>query len=299
MAVDVSMCAFHRKFNMQATRLLHFFVVPLVFLAAFLNAVVIGQEVKPTISVQGEAELQLPVDEIVIDALIVSRFRTPSEACKDNREKSRVLMEYLKTQIADEKSIKADYLSIDPVFPSTTSTKSGMKNSQNNNQDPFGASSDDDGASSSPLPEGRRAIGYVAYRKITIVLSDLKKFEDIYQGIVDKGVNRIDAVTYRSSQEKAQLEKLRLAAVRNARERGQSMAAELGAELSGIKSIANSKVASAGRGYGMGMGMGSDYGMSMRGDPFASDPTSNSEARVSLQASVDVVFYLGSSDFKK
>lgn len=262
----------------------------------------IGQEAKPTISVQGEAELQLPVDEIVINALIVSRFRTPSEACKDNREKSRVLIEYLKTQIADEKSINADHMSIDPVFLSTTSTKSGMKNSQANNQDPFGASSEDDEEYASPLPEGRRAIGYVAYRKFTIVLSDLKKFEDIYQGIVAKGVNRIDAVTFRSSQEKAELEKLRLAAVRNARERGQAMAAELGAELSGIKSIANPKVSSGDRGYGMGMGMGMGMGAGyggMSGDPFASEPTSNSEARVLLQASVDVVFYLGSSEFKK
>ena len=40
---------------------------------ALLNVIAIGQEPKPTISVKGEAEVSLMVDEIVIHASIESR----------------------------------------------------------------------------------------------------------------------------------------------------------------------------------------------------------------------------------
>ena len=74
------------------------------------------------------------------------------------------------------------------------------------------------------------------------------------------------------------------------------MANELGANLSGIKSIGDSRV---GSGSSSGMGMGaSGYGR-MSGDPFDSSPTSTTDGQITLQSTVDVVFYLGSTEFKK
>jgi len=105
-----------------------------------------------------------------------------------------------------------------------------------------------------------------------------------------------DSVRYRSSQEKAQLDKLRLQAVQVAKERAQAMANELGAELSAIKSIGNSRSISGGSDSGMGMGASRFGG---RDDPFESSPSSTSDGQITLRNSVDVVFYLGNSEFKK
>jgi uncharacterized protein YggE len=258
------------------------FAFQVIAISTLLNTIGLSQEVKPTISVTGESEIRLLADEIVIHASIESRAKTPAEACKDNREKSRLLLEFLKSQSIDEKMINADLLSINPILPDPPSSK-GSSNQAND--DPFGGPTEEN-----PFAPRRRAIGYTAFREFAIVVKDIKKFEDIYQGIVEKGINRVDSVRFR------------LQAVRVAKERGQAMANELGAELSAIKSIGNSRITSGdgvgGRGMGMGgMGMGGmGYG---GGDPFDSSPTSTLDGQITLQSSVDIVFYLGNTEFKK
>ncbi len=275
----------------------HRLALQVVAMSALLNAFALGQDSKPTISVTGEAEMSLVADEIVIRASIESRAKTPAEACKDNREKSRLLLEFLRSKNIDEKMINADLLSINPILsaPPSSSAK-GSKGQQNNENtfgdDPFGDSAEDQ----NPFAIRGRTIGYTAFREFAIIVKDLKKFEDIYQGIVEKGINRIDSVRYRSSQEKTQLDKLRVQAVQVAKERAQAMANELGAELSAIESIGNSKSTSRGSDSGIGMGA-SRYGG--RDDLFESTPSSTTDGQITLRNSVDVVFYLGNSEFKK
>lgn len=271
----------------------HHSVTRVFTILLLLAPVAFAQNATPTISVTGEADMRVLADEIVIRASIESRAKTPAEACKDNREKTRQLIEFLKSNKIDEKLIDANLLSIDPILPeSTSSSEKGGKSFQSD-QDPFG----DPTEVENPFGPRRRAIGYTAYRQFAIVVKDLKKFEDLYQGIVEKGINRVDSVTFRSSDEKANLEKLRLQAVRVAKQRAEAMANELGAELASIKSIEHSKVNSLPGESGMGMGS-SRYG-GMRSDPFGSDSPSSTDGQITLYSSVDVVFYLDSSKFKK
>ena len=254
----------------------------------------IGQEPKPTISVKGEAEMSLVADEIIIDASIESRAKTAVDACKDNRQKSQLLLEFLKSKSIDEKLIRSDLLSIDTIDPEPDLPKGKGYSKPQSKEDPFNEPSSEE----NPFLERRRPIGYLAFRNFAIIVKDLSKFEEIYQGIVEKGINRVDSVVYRSSQEKDHQEKLRQTAVRVAKERAGAMAQELGATLSGIKSISNSsnRLGNSGsRGMSGPRGGGMGYG----GDPFASYEVGTSDGQITLQSSVDVVFYLGNADLKQ
>ncbi len=270
------------------------FTILVVAMNALLNVNAVGQEPKPTISVKGEAEMSLLADEIVIHASIESRAKTAADACKDNREKSRLLLDFLKSWSIDEKQIRTDLLSIDPIDPAPVSTK-GMGGSKSQAKDDLFGDASGEGNTLAPRP---RTIGYTAFRNFAIVVKDLTKFEEIYQGIVENGINRVDNVEYRSSHENEHREKLRQQAVRVAKTRAQATAHELGATLSAIKSISNvsgrlinpgSRGVLSGRG-----GMGGGYG-----DLFDSNEESTRDGQITLQSSVDVVFYLGNTDLKE
>lgn len=74
-----------------------------------------GQEASPTISVTGEASRWIAADEIVIHASIESVAKTASQACKDSRERSQRLVEFLKEAKIHEEQIDVDLVSITPI----------------------------------------------------------------------------------------------------------------------------------------------------------------------------------------
>ncbi len=238
-----------------------------------------------TIGINGEAEIRIAADELVIHASIESSGKTAADACQTNREKSGKLTEFLKSQNIPEQLIDIDLVSVREVL-----AESRGKGSQSDS-DPF---QDGNAQQSFSAELRRRAVGYVAVRRFAIVVKDFGKFEAIYQGMVDQGVNRIDQVTYRSSKEKESREQLVLLAVRAAKERSQAMTRELGARVTSIHSIGDPKISigDGGRGgYGMGGGMGMD--------PFGSDPSTNLSSQIVLRCTVFITFHLAESQDTK
>jgi uncharacterized protein len=260
-----------------------------LFLLCIRALLAVGEEPSPTISVIGEAAVSIAADEIVIHASIESLAKDASQACKDNQEKSRRLIEFLKAMKINDQHIDADLLSITSIAPQESSSgKKGGKQSTSNN-DPFGRDAELEEAGLGPT---RRIIGYRAFRSFAIVIKDFGKFEEIYKGIVEQGVNRVDRIEYRSSNESKHREELRILAVRNAKNKAAAIANELGAKLDSIKSISNESNRVGSRdsrgGYGMGMG-----------DPFGSDITSDSAGKIRMETSIIAVFSLRDTDLKK
>jgi uncharacterized protein len=257
-----------------------------------------AQDSAPTISVVGEASVKLPADEIVIFASIESRAKTAAEACQDNREKSRKLFEFLKAKSIEEEHVVANLVSIDEIVPEENSKGAKGYQSQTN-EDPFGNSANAIEIDAS-LGRRPRAIGFVARRSFAIVVKDLAAFEDIYQGIVDLGVNQVNNVEYRSTKSSGAREKLRLEAVRDATKKAKQMAEELGATLASIKTISNDtlRIASSRSGGPPGYGGMGGYG-DMGGDPFGDDEPSSLDQQIRLECKVSLVFCLGNAELKK
>ncbi len=260
-----------------------------LFLLCLRALPAVGEEPNPTISVIGEASVSIASDEIVIHASIESLAKTASQACKDNQEKSRRLLEFLKGMKINDQHIDADLLSITSIAPQESSSGQKGGNHSTSNDDPFGSEAELEQTGFGPT---RRIVGYRAFRSFAIVIKDFGQFEEIYQGIVEQGVNRVDRIEYRSSLESKHREELRILAVRNAKNKAAAMANELGAKLDSIKSISNETNRLGSRdsrgGYGMGMG-----------DPFGSDITSDSAGKIRMETSISVVFSLRDTDLKK
>jgi uncharacterized protein len=241
-----------------------------------------GEEPSPTISVIGEAAVSITADEIVIHASIESLAKDASQACKDNQEKFRKLIEFSKAMGINDQEIDADFLSITSITSQESSSgKMRVKQSTSDN-DPFGGDAEVQGPG---LASTRRIDIYRAFRSVAIVIKDFAKFEEVYQGIVVQGGNRVDRVQYRSSNESKHRDELRILAIRNAKNKAAAIASELGAKLDSIKSISNESNRIGGQETRGGYGMGMD-------DLFGSDNTSVSAGKIQMETSISAVFSL-------
>lgn len=68
---------------------------------------------------------------------------------------------------------------------------------------------------------------YEASQTITILLKDLSKYEDLMEGIVEVGVNRIDNVEFKSSKMAGYLIEARKLAIKNAKQKANDYISEL------------------------------------------------------------------------
>ncbi len=116
-----------------------FFSSACLFLLCLRALPAVGEEPNPTISVIGEASVSIASDEIVIHASIESLAKTASQACKDNQEKSRRLLEFLKGMKINDQHIDADLLSITSIAPQESSSGQKGGNHSTSNDDPFGS----------------------------------------------------------------------------------------------------------------------------------------------------------------
>lgn len=72
---------------------------------------------------------------------------------------------------------------------------------------------------------------YVANQSITIKLDDLEKYESLMQGLLNSGINRIDAVSFESSKSVQLESEARKRAMLNAKEKAVEYAAAVGQEV--------------------------------------------------------------------
>lgn len=238
-----------------------------------------AEEPKPTISVSGSAEIRVVPDEVVITAAVESRAKEVATACKDNETSIRSIVEFLKSSGVEDKHITTEYISIEPIMRRPVYLGKGQAVQANAN--PFG------GGDEAEEEAVVQPIGYLARRQFAITIVDLAKFEDLYCGLVGRGINRVSGIEFRSTNLREHRDLARLKAVRAAKEKAQAMAAELGATLAAIKSIGE-----------RGEAFGRSAMQNVSSNPFADASPSEEFAigQIQITAAVDVVFYLGSTE---
>jgi uncharacterized protein len=245
----------------------------------------LADPVGPTITVSGDAEVRAIPDEVIITAGILTRAKTVSAASEENDAKVKALREFLKKQGIDDKYISTTYMQISPIEQreKNQSYSKGMAQVQlppNSNpiNDPFGAAPEGSDELTVPQP-----VGYQVNRTYSITVTDVRKFEGIYKGIVNQGINMVSNVEFRTSHLRKHRDQARLMAVRAAREKATEMAEALGAKLASVRTI--QEQGNTGYRY-------SNY-QARSDDPFgASETPSEIPGQISITASVQVVFVL-------
>ncbi|MCC6510810.1 MAG: SIMPL domain-containing protein [Pirellulaceae bacterium] len=242
-----------------------------------------------TISVRGHAQVTLPADSAVITATIDGRAIEAEKAFELVEEKSQDVADFLK-----QSGIALDAVRLQPTTLSRYAIRPMASKAQQSSQ-----GSGANRANGNTNEEGER-VAYSATRQLYISLSDLKKLNLIHLGLIQRGIDRLDKVEFKSSKSVEEYAKLRLAAVRDARSKAAAMVTELGAELKSIRSMVDqsspfptnhtpSSRTDDSDPFGGGMGMGGGYG----------EGASPIPTLVTHIASVDIVFNLGKTELTK
>ncbi|MGI9474266.1 MAG: SIMPL domain-containing protein [Rubripirellula sp.] len=224
----------------------------------------------PKITVTGSNQIRVTPDRAILTAAIESRGVKLDSTAVENDAKVASVTKFLRDSGIRPEAIHTETLQIKPVF-APSSVKQKM-------QDPFS------GQNAAPKSEKDSLVptGYLVRRQLKIEVERLERFELVYRGLIERGVNEIDGIRLETSKLEILRDEARIGAIRAAKQKAELMVGELGAILEGVQSIDELN-------SGYARGRGNDAGPF--GDPFGGPlPNGLAAGEIEIVASVRVVF---------
>ena len=125
-----------------------------------------GQEVKPTpqINVSGEGKVKVIPDEATIAVTVETKGNNAKDVKKQNDVKIEAVLKFIKKMNLSPADFKTQRVALNPQYDYE-----------------------------------KKKHSYNATQTIEILLRDLSKYDELMDGLVDEGINRIDNVTFQSS----------------------------------------------------------------------------------------------------
>jgi len=165
-----------------------------------------AQELKqiPMISVSGEGKVEVAPDQASISISIESKGTKSSEVKKDNDIKTAAVLKTItKLNIARE-DFQTERVSLNPNYDYE-----------------------------------KKKYNYIATQTIRILLKDLAKYDELMEGLIDAGTNRIDNVEFKSSKLKQLQSEARKLAVQDAKAKAMDFVSVLGQKVGKAISISD------------------------------------------------------------
>ena len=216
-----------------------------------------------TIAVNGEAEVRVAPDEVIL-SVGVETFDRDLTAAKSANDASvgRAIAAARRASIASE-HIQTDYISIAPRY-------------EDHNIE-------------------RGVVGYVVRKSIVIRLQALEKFEDLLTSALQAGVTHVHAIEFRTTKLREHRDRARGLALAAARDKAALLAREAGRQAGPVQSIGES---SYGYASSYGSWWGPRYGASMQnvvqsfgGSTMSTDSTL-APGQIAIRVSVSASFAL-------
>ncbi|MFV8370751.1 SIMPL domain-containing protein [Flavobacterium sp. LB2R40] len=138
----------------------------LLFLSVLFITMSYGQEMKqiPQITVNGEGKVKVIPDQVTIAVTVETKGNNAKDVKKQNDEKIEAVLKFIKKMNLAPADYKTQRVSLNPQYDYE-----------------------------------KKKHSYNATQTIEILLKDLSKYDELMEGLVDEGINRIDAVTFQSS----------------------------------------------------------------------------------------------------
>lgn len=138
----------------------------LLILSILFISLSYGQEVKQVsqINVSGEGKVKVIPDQATIAVTVETKGNSAKEVKKQNDEKIEAALKFIKKMNLAPADYKTQRVSLNPQYDYE-----------------------------------KKKHSYNATQTIEIILRDLSKYDELMEGLVDEGINRIDAVTFQSS----------------------------------------------------------------------------------------------------
>lgn len=154
------------------------------------------QKIQPQISVSGEGNVKVIPDEAVLSIAVETKGEVSAKVKKDNDVIIDKVLKYLKTTKINQKDIKSERVSLYPQYD-----------------------------------YNKKKNYYMASQTINITLRDLSQYEVIMDELVKLGVNRVNGVTFQSSELEKLKSEARVLAIKDAQRKASDYAGALGQKV--------------------------------------------------------------------
>jgi hypothetical protein len=157
-----------------------------------------GQEVKqiPQIIVNGEGKVKVVPDQATIAATVETKGNNAKEVKKQNDEKIDAILKFIKKMNLAPADFKTQRVSLNPQYDYE-----------------------------------KKKHSYNATQTIEILLRDLSNYDELMEGLVNQGINRIDNVTFQSSKMKQYESEARKLAMKEAKLKAEDYVSVLGQKV--------------------------------------------------------------------
>lgn len=177
-----------------------------LFLSIMFVTMSYAQEVKqvPQVSVTGEGKVKVVPDQATISATIETKGNNAKDVKKQNDEKMEAVLRFIKKMNLDPADYKTQRVSLNPQYDYE-----------------------------------KKKHNYNATQTIEILLKDLSKYDELMEGLVNEGINRIDNVVFQSSKLAQYQSEARKLAMKEAKLKAEDYVSVLGQKVGRAMTISD------------------------------------------------------------
>lgn len=178
----------------------------LLILSIMFMTMSYGQEIKqvPQINVNGEGKVKVVPDQVTILATIETKGNNAKDVKKQNDEKMEAVLKFIKKMNLSPADYKTQRVSLNPQYDYE-----------------------------------KKKHNYNATQTIEILLKDLSKYDELMEGLVDEGINRIDNVIFQSSKLEQYQSEARKLAMKEAKLKAEDYVSVLGQKVGRAMTISD------------------------------------------------------------
>lgn len=178
----------------------------LLILSVLFISMSYGQEVKqvPQINVSGEGKVKVIPDQATIAVTVGTKGNNAKDVKKQNDEKIDAVLKFIKKMNLAPADYKTQRVSLNPQYDYE-----------------------------------KKKHSYNATQTIEILLRDLSKYDELMEGLVDQGINRIDNVTFQSSKLAQYQSEARKLAMKDAKLKAEDYVSVLGQKVGRAMTISD------------------------------------------------------------
>lgn len=169
-----------------------------LFITIMFMTMTYGQEIKqiPQINVNGEGKIKVVPDQVSISATVETKGNNAKDIKKQNDEKIDAVLKFIKKMNIPTADFKTKQVSLNPQYDYE-----------------------------------KKKTSYNAVQTIEIILKDLTKYDELMEGLVQQGINRIDKVSFESSKLAQYQSEARKIAIKDAKAKAEDYVSVLGQKV--------------------------------------------------------------------
>ncbi|MEM7084640.1 MAG: SIMPL domain-containing protein [Bacteroidota bacterium] len=170
--------------------------IALLLMVVASSSMTAQSQLNPSVEVTGEGIVMIVPDQVSISVRVENTGSNPKELKQRNDRTIAEVLEFVKGMGIKNKYVQTDFVRLSKNYEYNTKT-----------------------------------YNYVANQSLTIKLMDLKKYEPLMNGLLETGINRIDGLSFSSSEMESLKSQARKKAIENAKMKAEEYASVLGQSI--------------------------------------------------------------------